>query len=63
MNQFLKFKLLSAIKLNFNGGQFCREMSNFGNFNNLRIILKRVKKLQKLQKLNIWDGKLIKNEN
>ena len=36
-----------------------------GYFNNLQAILNRVKKLQKLTKLetlNIWDGKLIKNE-
>ena len=62
MARYLYFKLLFAFKYNFNGGQFCREKSKFGFFNNLQIILNRVKKSQNLQLLNIWDGKLIKNE-
>ena len=45
--QFFIFKLLFALKLNFNGGQFWN--IKFSYFNNLKIILKRVKKLQKLQ--------------
>ena len=37
MAQFFKFKLVFALKLNFIGGQFCREMSNFGYFNSSKI--------------------------
>ena len=43
MAQFLKFKVLFAVRLYLNGGQFCTEISNFGYFDNLQIILKRVK--------------------
>ena len=38
------FKILNAIciKINFNGGQFHREISKFSYFNNLQVILKIV---------------------
>ena len=39
----MKEKQVQVKKLNFNMGQFCRELSNFGYFNNLQIILKSVK--------------------
>ena len=32
MSWFSKFKYLFALKLNFNGGQFYKEMSKFGYF-------------------------------
>ena len=43
MVQFKKFKLIFAPKPNYNGAQFCSEISKFGYFNNLQIILNRVK--------------------
>ena len=36
MAQFSKFKLLEALKLNFNGGQFYKETPNFGYFKKLK---------------------------
>ena len=51
MARFIKFKILFAVKLNFNGGQSFRDISNFGYFNNLQIMLKRVKKITKVEKV------------
>ena len=39
-----------------------REKSNFGYINKWKIILKRVWNYKKMQNLNIFDGKLMKNE-
>ena len=33
--QFLKFKFLTLIKLNFNGGQFYNKILNFDDYKNL----------------------------
>ena len=33
--QFLKFKFLTIIKLNFNGGQFNKKILNFDDFKKL----------------------------
>ena len=38
--QFLKFKFLSIIKLNFNGGQFYKKILNFDYFKKMEIVHK-----------------------
>ena len=38
--QFLKFKFLSIIKLNFNGGQFYKKILNFDYFKKIEILHK-----------------------
>ena len=40
MAQFLKFKFLSAIKLNFNGVNFIKQMSKFGYFKKWKKFIK-----------------------
>ena len=36
--QFLKFKFLTIIKLNFNGGQFFKKILNFDYFKKMEIL-------------------------
>ena len=55
---FAKFKCLLALKLNFNGSQFYKEISIFGNFNKLE---KKLKLYVVEKKLYICD-KIIKFE-
>ena len=38
--QFLKFKFLTIIKLNFNGGQFYKKILNFDYFKNCKFCIK-----------------------
>ena len=38
--QFLKFKFLTIIKLNFNGGQFYKKILNFDYFKKMEILHK-----------------------
>ena len=40
MAPFSKFKFLYALKLNFNGGQFCKYISKFGYFKKWEKIIK-----------------------
>ena len=40
MVQFLKFKFLTIIKLNFNGGQFYKKILNFDYFKKMEILHK-----------------------
>ena len=48
MAWFSKFKFLFAIKLNFNGGQFYKEISNFGYFQKLEKIRLQFEKVEHL---------------
>ena len=51
MAQILKLKMLFALKLNYNRGQFWREISNSDYFNTLQIIILKELKITKVGNL------------